>query len=640
MTTAPPLGSKKRLPSDIFVNGMRVRLDPKDILGKGGEADVYLFNGMALKIYKTPDHPDLAGDAHGQRAATERLETHQRKLAAFPKGLPDSVIAPMDLAKDSTGYILGYNMKLLPTAEVLMSYADRGYRQKGIGYDIMLTVLSNLYGLLPPIHSRGIVIGDFNDLNVLVEGLNVYMVDTDSYQYTANGETFYCTTYTNKFIDPLLCDPRATVPALVKPHNKESDLFAFYIMLMQCLLFVDPYGGIYKPKDLSKKVSHDARRLKRITIFDPEVKYPKPSTHYSVLPDELLGFFDKVFGHDSREEMNPAWLKDMRWTNCVNCGAEHARQKCPICSAAVPGVVKQTVQVRGQVVATREFKTTGQIVYAAYQNGKICYLYHDAATFHREGDLFKVTAGMSPHSRYRIHGKKTIMGANNNMLVLAIGKQPEVIAVDKFGNLPMFDANSHSRYWIANGQLLANKDGSMSNRFIGDVLKNQTLFWVGEDMGFGFYRAGGMTVAFTFDANKGTIKDSVKLPAIKGQLIDSTCCFAKDRAWFFVSAQENGRTINRCYLIKLDGTVVASAEAEAGDGSWLETIRGNCAINNFLLVGTDDGIVRIETSGDRMSVVKEFPDTEPWVNSKSNLFPGPQGVYVISAQEVTLLKIS
>ncbi len=61
-------------------------------------------------------------------------------------------------------------------------------------------------------------------------------------------------------------------------------------MLMQSLLFVGPYGGVYRPTDKKKTVLHDARPLKRITVFDPEVRYPKPARPYNMLPDDLLGY--------------------------------------------------------------------------------------------------------------------------------------------------------------------------------------------------------------------------------------------------------------------------------------------------------------------------------------------------------------
>ena len=43
---------------------------------------------------------------------------------------------------------------------------------------------------------------------------------------------------------------------LHQPHTVASDWYAYTVMLTQCLLFVGPYGGIYRPKDPARRVPH------------------------------------------------------------------------------------------------------------------------------------------------------------------------------------------------------------------------------------------------------------------------------------------------------------------------------------------------------------------------------------------------
>ena len=81
------------------------------------------------------------------------------------------------------------------------------------------------------------------------------------------------------------------------------------------------------------------------------------------------------------------------------------------------------------------------------------------------------------------------------------------------------------------------------------------------------------------------------------------------------------------------------AFAERGDGSWLSEIRGKCAIGEFLLAATDKGIVRLETDLGKIVKTKEFPDTEPFVNAESHLFPGKDGLYAVDEKEIKLLKM-
>src|SRR5206468_1441187 len=108
------------------------------------------------------------------------------------------------------------------------------------------------------LHGAGVVAGDLNDLNILVtrkdEG---FFIDADSYQFGR----YRCAVFTERFVDPLLSDAGATAPRLARPFEETSDWYAFFVLLMQCLLFVGPYGGIYRPKDQSKRVPAGARPL-------------------------------------------------------------------------------------------------------------------------------------------------------------------------------------------------------------------------------------------------------------------------------------------------------------------------------------------------------------------------------------------
>ena len=99
----------------------------------------------------------------------------------------------------------------------------------------------------------------------------------------------------------MLCVPDATKLLLHQLHTTASDWYAFTVMLMQCLLFVGPYGGVYRPKDPAHRVPHEARPLHRMTIFHPEVQYPKPAIPYGTLPDELLHYWHRGFAQDVRE---------------------------------------------------------------------------------------------------------------------------------------------------------------------------------------------------------------------------------------------------------------------------------------------------------------------------------------------------
>lgn len=619
----------------VFIKDQSVSLSPRQAIGKGGEADIYnIGNGLVLKVFKPPDHPDYAGEPHEQQGARERIKTHQLKLPAFPKNLPSRVITPIDLAYDQSNHIAGYTMRFMRNTEVLLRYAEKSFRQAGVSNDTVTAIFRDLHPTVDGIHKAGAIIGDFNDLNVLVSGTEAYVIDADSFQFGK----FLTRVFTARFVDPLLCDPHASSPMLSKPHTASSDWYAYVVMLMQCLLFVDPYGGVYNPKDPKKRLPHMARPLHRITVFHPEVKYPKPAIPYQILPDELLHFFHQTFEKDQRDPFPLILLEKMRWTKCIACGTEHARSICPSCAHVAEAAIKEVTVIRDNVKATRVFRTDGVILFAAYQGNKLNYLYNEKGQFKREDGSVVIQGDPDPQSRYRINGSRTLVAKGGQILTFSPSQPMERLQTDCYGTLPIFDANEHSRYWTTNGQLL--RDGQLGAEYVGDVLEDQTLFWVGPKFGFGFYRAGNLSVAFVFDANRAGINDNVKLPRMRGQLVDSTCVFGKDRCWFFYSTSNRGKITNYCSIVRSDGTVEASGEAENHDGSWLGTIRGKCAASNFLLAATDDGIVKVEPNNGQIVITKEFPNSEPFVDSQSNLFPGVDGLYVVGKREIVRLVIT
>lgn len=619
----------------VYVKEQAIRPNASDIIGEGGEAVIFnIGHGNVLKIFKTSDHPDYQGKINDQKMADERLRIHQEKLRMFPKNLPLNVITPIDLATDQSGQlIVGYTMRYMEKAELLMQYADQVFRGKTISQNDTIEIFLNAHKTVQGIHNAQAVIGDFNDLNALVRAKQVYFIDADSFQFGK----FLCYVFTAKFVDPILCDPNGSSIMLERPHNANSDWYSFSILLMQSLLFVDPYGGVFIPKKNSDLIPHPLRPLRRITVFNKEVRYPKIAIHYKVLPDEMLGFFQETFEKDKRGEFPIKLLENIRWTKCVQCGTEHARNICPECVFASPQAVIEVITIRGKVTATRFFKTSGQILFADCENNKLLWLYNENGEFKRENGEVVMKGAVNPNTRFRINSNATLIGKQGRLAVIEPQKQPEMIAVDSFGVLPIFDANHKHRYWLQNGKLF--HDAPIAPAYIGETLLNQTLFWVGDDFGFGFYRAGNLQIGFVFDAERPGINDNVKIN-IKGQLIDSTCLFGKNLAWFFASMRIGGKTINQCSVIETNGTLIAQSEAEDGDGSWLGNIRGKCAFENFLLVATDNGIVKIELTNAGLMKTAEFPDTEPFVDNGSHLFPGTGGIYVVNRNEIILLKIN
>ncbi|UZQ54388.1 hypothetical protein OOK60_18260 [Trichothermofontia sichuanensis B231] len=459
---------------DVYLNHKRLRLKPSQLIGKGGEADIYdLGKGQALKLFKPPDHPDYQASPQLQQAAQLRLQEHQQKLRQFPQNLPDRVICPQDLANDRAGQnILGYTMSLLTPANLLLHYSERSFRQTGISAQQVTTILQDLHRTVHTLHQLGIIIGDFNDLNVLIKNDQAYIIDTDSFQFGA----FLCHVFTDRFIDPCLCDAQANVPQLQKSYTPESDWYAFAVMLMQCFLFVHPYGGVYKPGKSDPPIPHAARSLHRISIFHPQVRYPKPALKPDILPDSLLHYFYQVFEQDLRGEMPRSLLDNLQWTTCLTCGLEHARSQCPQCTQRSP-IPSQPTRVQGIVRAESIFATPGIILLATVQNRQLGWLYHEAGAFRREAGTIVLHSDLDPRLHFQIQGRSTLVAKDGQVIILTPDQMPIRLAVDPSclvcdRQYLGFAANADHYYWLHQGQLYRNHP--LTPVYIGDVLHNQT----------------------------------------------------------------------------------------------------------------------------------------------------------------------
>lgn len=294
--------------------------------------------------------------------------------------------------------------------------------------------------------------------------------------------------------------------------------------------------------------------------------------------------------------------------------------------------------MRGNVTATQLFTTSGQILFANAPGGKLRYVYHESGAYWREGKTRLLHGPQDDSLHIRTWGDKTVLAKDTSVITLGADGSRSTQETGTVGRTPIFAANNSHLYWLDGNQLV--HDGLHRPEIIGTVLPNLTQFWVGDHFGFGFYRAGALTRGFVFDMNRLGLDDSVPLPPMKGNLIDATCTFARNLAWFMVTIEEGGVLKHRCYVINNRGALRATAEATVGDGTWLGTgIRGHLATGEQLFVATDAGLIRVGIDGQALQVTREYPDTEPFLSTATQLLLTRDGIVAVTGRDITLLQI-
>ena len=611
---------------DYIIGGKKVKFEVTDAIGKGGEADVYNYGKYAVKIFKDVNHPDIVNPVLGgvspefaKKCTEEKIKEMQTKLLAFPKNMPSRVIKPVDLVYNDAGIIVGYVMeKIIPSFQ-LAKYSETKFRKNSnITDDDVVRIFFDIHNTLNDIHKVAVV-GDFNYLNVLIKDGQAFFIDADSMQFG----NFHCQMFTEKFVDPLLCDPSMI---LTKYHNTNSDWYAFSVMLFQSLLFVHPYGGVYDPKDPKKIVPQHKRPFHKISVFNQDVIYPKKQAQpLDILSKSLKDYFYTIFNDGNREVFPIDFLVGDNW--------KHGYVIIPVKPVKVE-------QVFGDVVVTHIFKTGGVILDAGFNKGRITWLYHENGKFFRNNGEFLMDGALSPNLNYRINGDNTIFSMGSRVITLIPGKQPNIKEVDLVGQIPAFDANSSTRVWVAGGIL--SKDGKLGMDYpeqVGTVISNQSLVWVGENnKGFGFYRAGRITRAFLFNTTRKGINDSCDVPKFgDGQIINVDCKFG-DYTYFFVTITERGKEINKCFVYNDNGVIIATAQAENGENVWLGRIFGKAVRKNILLSPMDDGIQVLEIKDGAVKLVKEYKDIDV-IDRNSNLEMSVDRLFVINTSEVLELQV-
>jgi Protein kinase domain len=226
-------------------NGQLITIDPAAVLGTGGEACVYAI----------PQEPSLAAKVYH-----EPTGDHARKLMAMLANPPDDPLAvrervsiawPMDLllTSDARHQCVGFLMPRLsgmhPITDV---YNPRARRQKHLWFDYFRLhhTARNLAAAVHALHSRGYVIADVKQSNILVSDTAlVALVDTDSFQVrdAHRGIVYRCLVSTPEVTPPELQGRRSTDIDRAPEH----DLFGLAVIIFQLLMEgTHPFDGLFQ----------------------------------------------------------------------------------------------------------------------------------------------------------------------------------------------------------------------------------------------------------------------------------------------------------------------------------------------------------------------------------------------------------
>ena len=252
------------------LNGRTYSLGEK--LGEGGEGTVYSLpgdSGRVAKVYKAEHFKD----ADARRRTEEKLKV---MLAMNMPNTVDGKLAlawPQDILYEN-GRMAGF---VMPSVNVKYKIydiyrngkkRDAAYPEYNFKYAVQMSY--NLAAVVNHLHQQGIVIGDMNPNNIVVDVENggmVVLVDCDSFDITdrASGQHYSCVVAYNEVLAPELQSGTDTRKAR---FTRQSDCFGmashiFHLLLANCEPFSpveiktseDSVGGITQREYILRSIS-------------------------------------------------------------------------------------------------------------------------------------------------------------------------------------------------------------------------------------------------------------------------------------------------------------------------------------------------------------------------------------------------
>lgn len=252
-----------------------VSLTQQHFVATGGQASVYVRDGLAFKIYTDPK--DTIPDAKF------------RALAAIQD---PNVVKPTDVLIDPKSHQpIGYTMTAVPEAYSLCQFFTRAFRDRvGVSQGQIVDLASRLRAHVANVHGAGIAIVDLNELNILVPQSfgDTFLIDVDSYQTPG---------YPATVIMPSVRD----YSVHAKDFGPLSDWFSYGVLAFQLFVGGHPYKGTHAGSaSLPKDQQLEHRMRGRISAFRKDVRLPKCCYPLDVIPQAFRDWLRAVLDEGKR----------------------------------------------------------------------------------------------------------------------------------------------------------------------------------------------------------------------------------------------------------------------------------------------------------------------------------------------------
>ncbi len=248
------------------LNGQEIVLDDNKEINRGGEGRLIIPENITDKIAKIY-HDNIKPIPIKKFEEISKIKNH-------------IFVMPQDLLLDKHKIVKGFLMELLPaTFFPIATIFNKNFCLKNnIDYDFKNNIINKLIEAVKFAHSHKIILGDFNQYNIMINlSGDVKIIDTDSFAT----ENFNHSQILLDEIRDYLYHGNV---------NYNSDYFALSVIVFYMQTFAHPFKGIHKKyKTLAE------RMINRTPIFakDPELTTPK--CYQELTETELIEQYNQLY---------------------------------------------------------------------------------------------------------------------------------------------------------------------------------------------------------------------------------------------------------------------------------------------------------------------------------------------------------
>lgn len=252
------------------VNGKAVSLTQSDFKAAGGEANIFVKNHSAYKIYHD---------------AAKMIPVGKIQELSILKNIPN-ILGPQEVMYKGNNPV-GFMMTYMANTEYLCKLFTKGFRDKNaIDSNIINNLVKVIQKTVKQVHTNKILLVDANPFNFLTNSKfnDVYFVDVDSYQTPSYPATALMESVRDRQVKN-------------KHFTELSDWFSVACVLFELYIGCHPYKG--RHPDFAAK-DWAIMMDKGISVFNKKCKLPPACQDFSSIPKGHLRWFESIFEKGDR----------------------------------------------------------------------------------------------------------------------------------------------------------------------------------------------------------------------------------------------------------------------------------------------------------------------------------------------------